>query len=55
VAHDISGKFGLWTFHTLLKRQKILTLLTFGCPTDNGSFGNVSLFTVSDHVVQRLM
>jgi len=31
--HGMSVKFGLWTFHELLKRQKILTLLSFGCPS----------------------
>jgi len=28
--HGMSVKFGVWTFHKLSKRQKILT---FGCPS----------------------
>jgi len=34
VAHGINVKFGLWTLRKLLKRQKILPLLTFGCPNN---------------------
>ena len=33
--HDMSVKFSLWTFHKLKNGRKNLTLLTFGCPTDN--------------------
>ena len=33
----MSVKFGLWTFHEVSKRQKILTLLTCGCPADDSS------------------
>jgi len=31
----MSVKFGLWPFQKLWKRQKSLTLLTFGCPSDD--------------------
>ena len=29
----MSVKFGLWAFHKFRKGRKILTLLTFGCPS----------------------
>jgi len=35
MTHGITVKFGLWTFHKLVKRQKNLILVTFGCPSYN--------------------
>jgi len=32
VAHDISMKFGLWTFHTLSKRQKNFDFIDLWLP-----------------------
>ena len=32
VVHDISVKFGLWTFHKLLKLQKIFDFIDFWLP-----------------------
>jgi len=39
VAPGISVKIGLWTFHKLLKKQKKLTLLTYGCPSYERGIG----------------